>query len=158
MMRIVFFLMLSLVTIAAAGCVGTTQTLNTPVPAPASPPAQAATPLPPTTANTPTAQAQPTVNAAPTTGSGLVIDDPTLAKLVQDAKTDLTARANVSVDAITVTSAQPVEWRDAALGCPIEGQMYAQVITPGYFILLVANDEEYEYHASQNSVRFCRKN
>ena len=29
-------------------------------------------------------------------------------------------------------SSEGVQWSDASLGCPQEGLMYAQVITPGY--------------------------
>ena len=32
----------------------------------------------------------------------------------------------------TLDSAEGVGWSDASLGCPQEGMMYAQVITPGY--------------------------
>ena len=85
------------------------------------------------------------------------VSDPTLEKLIADAKQDLMQRANVPVDAITVVSAQPVEWRDSSLGCPIEGMMYAQVITPGYLIVLEANGQEYEYHASTTRVMYCEK-
>jgi hypothetical protein len=32
--------------------------------------------------------------------------------------------------------------------------MYAEVLTPGYLILLEANGQEYEYHAGKNSDAF----
>jgi hypothetical protein len=84
-----------------------------------------------------------------------VINDPTLLKLVNDAKADLATRAQVSPDAIVVKSAQAVEWRDSSLGCPIPGQMYLQVITPGYLIVLEAAGKEWNYHAGRNNVKYC---
>jgi hypothetical protein len=38
------------------------------------------------------------------------------------------------------------EWSDASLGCPKPGQMYAQVITPGYLVVLEAGGQRLEYH------------
>ncbi|MDL1895030.1 hypothetical protein FBQ82_02040 [Anaerolineae bacterium CFX7] len=130
------------------GCLGVTQEF--------APPPAVSTNVPtalPTLAPSPV----PTItrNATPTNQSPA--NDPTLEKLIEDAKQDLMQRANVPADAITVVSAEPVEWRDASLGCPIEGMMYAQVITPGYLIVLEANGQEYEYHASQTHAVFCEK-
>lgn len=87
----------------------------------------------------------------------MVITDATLLKLIDEAKADLVPRANVSLDAITLKSAEAREWRDSSLGCPQEGMMYAQVITPGYFIVLEAAGKEWNYHASMNRVMWCAK-
>ena len=47
---------------------------------------------------------------------------------------------------ITVASVQEIEWGDTSLGCPKEGMVYAQMITPGCAILLQAAGKSYEYH------------
>jgi hypothetical protein len=39
----------------------------------------------------------------------------------------------------------PMTWPDAALGCPEPDRMYAQVLTPGYVVLLSCRQDEYEY-------------
>lgn len=130
------------------GCLGVTQEF--------APPTAASTNVPtalPTLAPSPV----PTITRSATPTNQSPASDPTLEKLIEDAKQDLMQRAQVSADAITVVSAQPVEWRDTSLGCPIEGMMYAQVITPGYLIVLEANGQEYEYHASQTHAVFCEK-
>ncbi len=44
---------------------------------------------------------------------------------------------------------EAVDWSDASLGCPEPGQVYAQVITPGYRVLLEAAGKEYEVHTDQ---------
>lgn len=139
------------VTMLLNGCSGVTQEFMPPTALPTnSAPTALPSPLP-TRAPSPV----PTIthNALPTPQPN--VSDPTLEKLIADAKKDLMARANVSADAITVVSAQPVEWRDSSLGCPIEGMMYTQVITPGYLIVLQANGQEYEYHASTTRVMYC---
>lgn len=151
MRRFIFFSVLMLFTSAGLGC------------APATPPAAQPTtapgisPLPTHIVVTLPSPGVPTPAAKPTPEGGTVTVDETLTGLVDEAKADLATRANVPPDAITVQSAEPVEWRDSSLGCPTEGQMYAQVITPGYLIVLEANGKEYNYHASRDRVMWCSK-
>ena len=38
----------------------------------------------------------------------------------------------VDAGSFRLGSSESVQWSDASLGCPQEGMMYAQVITPGY--------------------------
>lgn len=149
-----FFALIFLLTVAMAlnGCLGVTQELTPPAPLPTNVPTALPSPLP-TLASSPV----PTITRAAIPTNQPAVKDPTLEKLIEDAKQDLMQRANVPADAITVVSAQPVEWRDSSLGCPIEGMMYAQVITPGYLIVLEANGQEYEYHASTTRVMYCEK-
>lgn len=154
MKRIALVCSLCIVAAVFAGCLGVTQTLTPPTAAPTSPPSPTTVPAATTPAQ-PTPLPSPVRASTPTPGGEIVITDPTLVKLVNDAKTDLTTRANVPLTAITVKSAEAVEWRDSSLGCPIEGQMYAQVITPGYLIVLEAAGKEWNYHASANHVMYC---
>lgn len=67
--------------------------------------------------------------------------------LVDRAIADLVQETSLTEEEITLASIQAMEWSDASLGCPQEGMMYAQVITPGYLITLEAAGESYEYHA-----------
>ena len=59
-------------------------------------------------------------------------------RMVALASEKLAGRLDVSVDEITLVRVQPVEWRDASLGCPKPGVDYIQVLTPGYVIKLEA--------------------
>lgn len=65
------------------------------------------------------------------------------------AKADLSQLISVSADQITLVSMEAKQWSDTSLGCPQEGMMYAQVITPGYLIILAAQSQQYEYHTDQ---------
>lgn len=78
--------------------------------------------------------------------------DTTLQKLVIRAKEDLAKRLSIEVDQIGLIEAKAVEWSDTSLGCPKPGMMYAQVITPGYRVVLEAEGETYEYHTDQGRV------
>ncbi len=72
--------------------------------------------------------------------------DPEARAAVQLAIKDLVQRLAVTRSAVRVLRATAVEWSDTSLGCPKEGMMYAQVITPGFLILLSAEGKLYEYH------------
>ena len=81
---------------------------------------------------------------------------PGLEKLVDRSKNDLAQRLSIPTDEIIFLEAASVTWPDSSLGCPQEGMMYTQVLTPGYLIRLQAGDIEYEYHAGRGStVIYC---
>ena len=71
---------------------------------------------------------------------------------------DLAKQTSLPADQITLVSIEATDWSDTSLGCPQEGMMYAQVITPGYLIVLAAQDQQYEYHTDQAAnVVLCQK-
>jgi hypothetical protein len=72
------------------------------------------------------------------------------------AKADLARRANLTPDQISVVSVEPVEWSDAGIGCPEPGKVYAQVITPGFRIVLRADGTTYTYHTGGNKLILCQ--
>lgn len=58
---------------------------------------------------------------------------------------------------IIVKSFEPREYGSTALDCPQEGQMYADVITPGYQIILEAQGQEYDYRLdTDQAVMMCK--
>lgn len=61
---------------------------------------------------------------------------------------DLAARLVVPAQEISVASIVATEFRDASLGVPQQGVMYAPVITPGYIIKLAVGTQLYTYHGS----------
>jgi hypothetical protein len=65
---------------------------------------------------------------------------------VRLAQEDLARKLGLASEAIRVVSVEAVEWRDTSLGCPQPGMMYAQVITPGYRVVLQAGGQRYDYH------------
>ncbi len=78
-------------------------------------------------------------------------------QMVYMAKEDLAKRLGIPADSITVESVDQVDWSDASLGCPEPGKVYAQVITPGFRILLKADGKTYEYHAGARHVVHCKQ-
>jgi len=51
---------------------------------------------------------------------------------------------------IKVVSVEAVEWPDACLGVTQEGVACAQVVSPGYKIILEVNGKQVEYHTNQD--------
>lgn len=72
------------------------------------------------------------------------------------AKADLAKRVNLTPDQISVVSVESVKWSDAGIGCPEPGKVYAQVITPGFRIVLRADGTAYTYHTGGNKVILCQ--
>jgi hypothetical protein len=76
--------------------------------------------------------------------------------VVQSAKEDLAERLGLSTSEVLVVSIEAVDWPDTSLGCPQPGMAYAQVITPGYQIVLKAKGPTHEYHTDRHSqVMLC---
>lgn len=50
------------------------------------------------------------------------------------------------VATVTIISVEAVEWPDSFLGCPVEGSFAAQVITPGYRVIVQLEGEQLEIH------------
>lgn len=79
-----------------------------------------------------------------------------LQSLIEKAKGDLARRLSISVTQISLVDANEVVWPDGSLGCPEPGMAYAQSLTPGYLILLKADNNEFEYHASRDTyIIYC---
>ena len=128
-MRIIIRLNILCLFIFIAGCQANSVDTETPsdnISTPAIPPTQEST-----TQMTP----------SPSTSSGLE-------SLIEKAKEDLAQRLPVSANEINLVEATSVTWPDSSLGCPQEGMVYTQVLTPGYLILLEHGGNTYEYHAS----------
>jgi hypothetical protein len=70
---------------------------------------------------------------------------PTAADIAQLA---LGQQLNINPAAISIISVEPVEWPNACLGVQVEGQTCAQVVVPGYLVMLEAERQHYEYHTN----------
>lgn len=94
----------------------------------------------------------------PTQGDNIQMTQsiPGLQGLIEKAKEDLAKRLSITVIEINVAEATEVIWPDSSLGCPQEGMAYAEVLTPGYLIMLEYANKQYEYYADKDSyVIFC---
>jgi hypothetical protein len=62
----------------------------------------------------------------------------------------LAQKAGLKPEQIDIVKTEKVEWSDACLGVTVAGQMCAQVVTPGYRVVLEGNGVQYEYHTDEN--------
>jgi hypothetical protein len=87
------------------------------------------------------------------------LDQPTLLvsapdDLVQSIRIDAAQRVGgMDPASVLIQASQPVEWSDASLGCPQRQMAYAQVITPGFLIVVDAGGNRLSYH-TDTSGRF----
>lgn len=75
---------------------------------------------------------------------------------IERARKDLMTKLKITAETIAVVTAEEITWPDTSLGCPKTGMFYAQVLTPGYKIILFAKGKKYDYHAgSGESLILC---
>ena len=72
-----------------------------------------------------------------------------LNELLDTVRRDLGDRLDVLLGEIAVGSFGRVVWPDTSLGCPQPGELYNQVLVPGYRIQLQVGSETYFYHADE---------
>ena len=77
---------------------------------------------------------------------------------IEIARRDLAQRLKISESALATVSVEPVDFPDAALGAPLEDEMSAQMIMPGWRIILKAGETNYEYRASARQLRLFHFN
>ena len=74
-------------------------------------------------------------------------------QIINKARRDLVSRLDVSESSISTMGVEQDDFPDASLGAPVEDEMSAQVITPGWRIHLQAGGETYEYRATERQLR-----
>lgn len=96
----------------------------------------------------PAAQAteEPTVDQEPTSRPG----SEELTPAERAAVETLSRNLGVPADEITVVSTEAVEWPDACVGIEGREQSCAQVVTPGFQIILEANGKEVAYRTNED--------
>ncbi len=69
----------------------------------------------------------------------------------QAAIKQLATNLGISESDVKLVSSSAVEWPDGCLGVAMPYVMCAQVVTPGYLIVLQAGGRQYEYHTNQDA-------
>ncbi|MBN1135473.1 MAG: hypothetical protein JXM73_02760 [Anaerolineae bacterium] len=116
---------------------------------PAATPSQSESPL-----STPTASQPTPIITEPTPAVGEPTVPPEAAEIAL-VKEDLAQQLKIPAEQIHVVSVRAVDWRDTSLGCPKPNMFYAEVITPGFEIILEANGQEYTYHTGGGNYVQC---
>lgn len=109
--------------------------------------------IPPPT-NPPEPDAVADVGTAPVQ---IVTPDADTQNLIRLAKENLAGKLNIDGDQIQLLEIGAVMWPDSSLGCPQMGNMYTQVVTPGFQIKLEAAGKAYVYHTdNKDRILLCQ--
>ena len=73
---------------------------------------------------------------------------PALSDFQARARAILAERLSVPAESLELVSDEAVQWADASLGCPADGMVYAQVITPGHRMTFRHDGDTYEVHTA----------
>ena len=93
-----------------------------------------------------------TMTPVPDAEAAGIAPPPEAKQVVELAREDLAERLGLAPGEMSLVSVEAVEWSDASLGCPQPGMMYAQVITPGYLVVLEAEGQQYAYHTDTDRI------
>ena len=64
--------------------------------------------------------------------------------------------ADVGLGDVQIVRAEAVTWSDATLGCAEEGEVGAQVLTDGFWVVLEAGGQEFDFRATESGPpRLC---
>ena len=71
---------------------------------------------------------------------------------------DASSRLGLTAGQLAIERVEPREWSDSSLGCPQPDMMYAQVITPGYLVVVAGGGKRLEYHTDlRGRAVMCRE-
>ena len=66
------------------------------------------------------------------------------------------ARANVPREQLVIVRAESVVWNDGSLGCPEPGMMYTQALVNGYWVIIDAAGQTYDFRVDRSGrFRLC---
>jgi hypothetical protein len=65
---------------------------------------------------------------------------------LQTVLSDAAKRTGADARDVQIIRTERKEWPNSGLGCPRPGEMYAQIITPGWLIEVRSGDRVLEYH------------
>ena len=145
----------------------TTRPTPTPTPTPviASPPTATpkSTPTPVTVGGS---VQTPVVTMTPSPTPGAVRSESSLSEAeakgltdpgIKAAMDDLGGRVEANGEPTVIVRAEHVTWRDASLGCPQPGVSYAQVLTPGIWLVLSHQSREFDYSIADTRAVLCQE-
>ena len=66
------------------------------------------------------------------------------------------ALSKIAPEKLVIVRAQPVIWNDGSLGCPEPGMEYTQALVNGYWVVIEAAGQTYDFRVGHGgSVRLC---
>jgi hypothetical protein len=80
--------------------------------------------------------------------------------LVQQAQQRLAQHLNLPSNEPILENGSEQAWPTSALGCPVPDQLYTQVVTPGYLLVFIANNQPQAVHTNADGSQavLCENN
>jgi hypothetical protein len=103
-------------------------------------------PVPTRPAVTASAAATPSQAVPSTTPGPAFSASPEAQQAIDAAVRDAATQLNVSAADVHVDRVEARQWPDTSLGCPRQGVMYAQIVTPGFLVVVSGGGKQLEYH------------
>ena len=85
------------------------------------------------------------------------VRDAAIPAAVFEVRSAAAAELGMGLDSVRIVSVEKVDWPDPCLGVPDPLELCAQVITPGYRIVLNANGQQVIYHTDETGQNFRRE-
>lgn len=127
----------------------------TALPGPGETPGPPASPAETAPAGTPPAETPP-VATPPLQGTFPPFDTEVPQDVMEMVVDEAAVLGQVGLGEVQIVRAEAVTWSDASLGCPEADQMYAQVLTDGYWIVLEAGGTEFDFRMAETGIpRLC---
>jgi hypothetical protein len=83
---------------------------------------------------------------SPTAGVRTRVD---LAAMVEAALVAAAEKTGIARAGLEVVSSEAVVWSDGSIGCAEPGMNYTMALVPGYRIIIEANGQRLDYHATE---------
>jgi outer membrane lipoprotein-sorting protein len=93
---------------------------------------------------------QPSVPMTPTPQSPQPTEMPVPPAAADAAQTKLAGQLSISADQVTIVSYVAKDWPDGCLGAAIANEICTQMVTPGYQVVLSANQQQYTFRTNQD--------
>jgi hypothetical protein len=79
-------------------------------------------------------------------------------KILDPILKEAAALSKVAREKLVILRAEPVVWNDGSLGCPEPGQMYTQALINGYWVVVEAAGQTYDFRVDRGgSFHLCPK-
>lgn len=107
----------------------------------------------------PAPTAPPLASVQPSSGAAASPDAaPPSPELIAAVKARVSQEFGVAESQLQVQESQAVDWSDSCLGAAEAGELCAQMITPGYRIVLSSGTQQFEVHTDRTgrSIRLVR--
>jgi hypothetical protein len=91
-----------------------------------------------------------------TTGETPLVKGQVPQTILESILKEAAALAKVARDKLVIVRAESVVWNDGSLGCPEPGMMYTQALVNGYWVVIDAADQNYDFRVGRGgNFRLC---